>query len=319
MSQDKKIESKKTDKTVKSSANATEVKAMTTKKDTKNHSIPANVDSKDEQKVSEKNAKVAQLMNKEIFAKVFLYCIWVVIAFYGVQLVISLLMYVLPEFSLQPMVSLELESFMMSSIIFASTIAVLIAVPALVLKLPARGRITGILGLRQGLPMWRDIGLAIAAYVACFAAAIGLTIAVQLLFPSFNINQAQSLPFDQNQFYAGLSLVWIYLTLGVAAPIGEELIFRGYLFGRIRRFLPASITIVITAIIFSMLHVIGFSDDGSFQAQWNVVVGILPLAIGLGILREYTGSVWASIILHSLQNTISFVLLFMVLPTQGMF
>lgn len=268
---------------------------------------------------AETTTKVRLKLNKDSLLKVFLYCLWVVVAFYGVQLVISLLIYLLPEFSLPAAITPELESFIMTAVIFAATVSTALTGPALVRKSPLKGRILDMLGLEQRLPRWRDIGLAITAYISCFAAAIGLAVAVQILFPSIDMEQAQSLPFDQTQFYAGLSLVWIYLTLGVAAPVGEELIFRGYLFGRIRRFLPASITIVITAIIFSLLHIIGFDETGAFQAQWNVVIAILPLSIGLGILREYTGSVWASIILHAIQNTISFLLLFVVLPTQGLF
>lgn len=242
------------------------------------------------------------------------YILWVIVAFYAVQFLLGAIV-----FSLVPesFIDSELGTMLVTALTFFLIIVAIVVIPSRVFKFSLRGKILETIGFEQRVPRWRDIGLALGAYVACLASAIGLAIAVQILFPSFDMSQSQSLPFERGGYYSQYALVWMYVTLAIVAPLAEEVIFRGYLFGKVRKFLPAGLTVVITAVVFGLMHVVGFDDSGAFRAQWNVVIGLLPLAIGLGVLREYTGSIWASVILHSIQNTLSFMLLFVVLPMQG--
>ncbi|HEY0516390.1 MAG TPA: CPBP family intramembrane glutamic endopeptidase [Solirubrobacteraceae bacterium] len=84
----------------------------------------------------------------------------------------------------------------------------------------------------------------------------------------------------------------------VVAPIGEEMLFRGYMFTALRNWrgtLPAA---VITGLWFGIVHV--------FSAP---VLDLLPLAalgFGLCLLYRYTGSLYVSIVAHTLNNTIAF-------------
>ena len=244
------------------------------------------------------------------------YILWVIVAFNAVQFLLGAIV-----FSLVPesFIDSELGTMLVTALTFFLIIVAIVVIPSRVFKFSLRGKILETVGFEQRVPRWRDIGLALGTYVACFASAIGLVVVVQILFPNFDMAQSQSLPFERGGYYSQYALVWMYVTLAIVAPLAEEVIFRGYLFGKIRKFLPAGLTVVITAVVFGLMHVVGFDDSGAFRAQWNVVIGLLPLAIGLGVLREYTGSIWASVILHSIQNTFTFMLLFVVLPMQGIF
>jgi len=85
-----------------------------------------------------------------------------------------------------------------------------------------------------------------------------------------------------------LSIGLIMLRILILVPVGEELLFRGALFGWLRRRLSAWWTISITAIVFAVIH------------QFLI---ILPLAFllgaALGWVRERTNSVIPGIVTHS--------------------
>lgn len=167
----------------------------------------------------------------------------------------------------------------------------------------------GEFGLEQRLPRWRDIGWAPLAFVAYVILSNIFLRLVMYLFPDLiDPDQKQAVGFDN--VTTQYELVAAYLTLTVLAPIAEELLFRGFLFSKLRRYLNASLTILLTTILFAILHVFGVTDDGQVQLQWMAVGDVFVLAILLGILREKTGSVWAGILLHAIKNTVAFFLLF---------
>lgn len=84
----------------------------------------------------------------------------------------------------------------------------------------------------------------------------------------------------------------------VGAPIAEELLFRGYLFGGLAvrwGFWPAAL---LSGALFSANHL----DPGSFLPFWGI--GVL-----LAWLFWRTGTLWASMLTHFCFNAISFALL----------
>ena len=83
----------------------------------------------------------------------------------------------------------------------------------------------------------------------------------------------------------------------VVAPVAEELIFRGYVFGVLRRYTGRWWAMVISALIFAAIH-----------AHIPSFAGLFALAVALTLVYEGTGSLWAPIIMHSLFNGITVVL-----------
>jgi membrane protease YdiL (CAAX protease family) len=91
----------------------------------------------------------------------------------------------------------------------------------------------------------------------------------------------------------------VYASLIVSvliAPVCEELFFRGFLLQGLRLSLPTWGAILVTSLIFAAAH----ASLGSF-------VLLFILAVFLGMLRVVTGSIWPGVILHTLNNAISFV------------
>ena len=159
------------------------------------------------------------------------------------------------------------------------------------------------LGLREW-PTWTDIGLAPVGFIAYLLLAAGLT-ALFSNFPWFDPNEAQDLGFS---FYvAGFDRMVAFITLVVVAPIAEEVIFRGWLYGKIREKFSATVSEA-WSVVFSMLLVSVLF--GAVHLQWNVGVDVFVLSLVLCGLREITGTIYSGIILHMLKNGIAFFLLY---------
>ncbi len=159
------------------------------------------------------------------------------------------------------------------------------------------------LGLR-GLPTWTDIGLAPIGLIVSLLLAAGL-VALFNLFPWFNAEEAQSLNFSI--YTSGLGRVIAFLTLIVVAPIAEEIIFRGWLYGKLREKTSGAMANIASIIISSLLVSLLF---GLVHLQWNVGITVFAMSLVMCSLREITGTIYAGILVHMLKNGIAFYLLY---------
>lgn len=91
-----------------------------------------------------------------------------------------------------------------------------------------------------------------------------------------------------------LSRGLIVIAAGLAAPVGEELFFRGWLQPLLSRRLGTTIAVVTVAIAFSAIHF----DPVGFVAR--VELGVL-----FGLARAWSGSLWPAIALHATHNLVS--------------
>ena len=151
------------------------------------------------------------------------------------------------------------------------------------------------IGLR-GLPTWTDIGLGAVGYIASTLLAM-LVVSLFNLIPWFDANEAQDVGFSL--YLVGGERIIAFLVLVVFAPIVEELIFRGWLYGKLRSRLGMISSIIITSALFGLMHF-----------QWNVGVNVFCLSVVLCGMREITGTIYAGILTHMIKNGIAFYLLY---------
>jgi membrane protease YdiL (CAAX protease family) len=102
---------------------------------------------------------------------------------------------------------------------------------------------------------------------------------------------------EQEDFAEDLGSVPVQvLLIVIAAPISEEVCFRGMLFGGLRERLPAVVAALIAGAVFGALH----AATG---------VSAVPPLIGFGfilaLLYEKTGSIVPGILLHMLNNSVA--------------
>lgn len=183
-----------------------------------------------------------------------------------------------------------------------TVIAALVYVLTLVIVIGAPWAVRGIrttwqeLGLTK-LPTWVDIALAPAAFIAYTIIAGIVIVAVSSLIPGFDANEAQDVGFEAMSKY--YEYILAFITLVVIAPVCEEVLIRGYLYGKLRKVSSFIVALLISSVLFALMHF-----------QWNVAVNVFPLAVILVLLRAKTNSIWAGIFLHMLKNGIAFYLLF---------
>lgn len=151
------------------------------------------------------------------------------------------------------------------------------------------------LGLK-GTPTWTDIGL---APIAFFVSTLGAGVLVTLfqVFSWFDAAETQETGFTA--YMTGGEKVVAFLTLVVAAPIVEEIIFRGWLYGKLRAKLKMPLAIILVSLLFGLMHF-----------QWNVGVNVFALSVVLCGLREITGTIYAGILTHMVKNGVAFYLLY---------
>ncbi|HSW92284.1 MAG TPA: type II CAAX endopeptidase family protein [Patescibacteria group bacterium] len=152
------------------------------------------------------------------------------------------------------------------------------------------------------LPEWSDIGLSLAGVIVyMLASTIALTLASNI--PGFSPDQAQNLGLGR---LFGNDLILGFFVLVVLTPLFEEVIFRGFLYGRLRNLqFPWWVSSLAVSVLFGLAHM-----------QWNVGVDVFFLSMVACVLREMTGSIWAGMLLHMVKNFLAFLVTFVFI--QGM-
>ena len=92
------------------------------------------------------------------------------------------------------------------------------------------------------------------------------------------------------------------LLIIVAAPLSEEMFFRGFMFAGLRRSVPFVVAALISSVRLGPLPLHG-------PGSWGVVLQLSVFGLALAWLYERTGSIWPTIAVHALNNAIAFALL----------
>lgn len=90
-------------------------------------------------------------------------------------------------------------------------------------------------------------------------------------------------------------LLWLWLAVVVATPIGEEILFRGFLFrGWLRSPRDVWPVIMVTSLLWAIIHL---------QYDWYVIGQVFAFGLLLGWIRWASGSTILTILLHAMINS----------------
>ena len=159
------------------------------------------------------------------------------------------------------------------------------------------------IGLKR--PRWREVKyglLAVLPYYVIYILTVGVVSAV---VSGFDTNQTQEIGFTGAQGVGPLLLVFVSLV--VLPPIVEEIMVRGFLYSSLRKVVPLGWAVFLTSLIFAGAHL---PEGGDAGPLYIAAVDTFVLSLVLIYLREKTGSLWASITLHGVKNSVAFLLLF---------
>lgn len=97
--------------------------------------------------------------------------------------------------------------------------------------------------------------------------------------------------------HGALAFALDLMSVSIAAPIAEELFFRGFVFAGLAQRMSPVLAMVLSAILFGGAHL----DKWSF-------LPIFAIGFGLAWLYYQTRSLWVNVIAHATVNTISLVI-----------
>ena len=119
------------------------------------------------------------------------------------------------------------------------------------------------------------------------------------------IRLLKSIGYDQSMIIAACIVIIAFV------PIGEELLFRGFLQSWIRKVLGQPWAILLTSAAFAGVH---FSlSQGIVNIE--LIASLFVLSCILGLIYEWRGSLWAPIALHSTFNSVTVFMLFFENPS----
>ncbi len=145
--------------------------------------------------------------------------------------------------------------------------------------------------------LWANIGYGILGYCAALPLMLLLGFISERIFrnnPDVAPNPAMSLIVTQENI---IGQIVLFVMIAVAAPLCEELFFRGVLLGGMRKRYGVVISILFSSVLFALGHPI---------QDWLPILG---LGIAFGTMREMRQSLIPSITAHFLQNSLTYIYL----------
>lgn len=131
----------------------------------------------------------------------------------------------------------------------------------------------------------KDMGFSYAALI--FTAAIPINILSSFTVSLFSLDKISDSYSIIEEVIRNSPFIPMFLATVIAAPVVEELIFRGLIFNRLNRYLGKGWALVLSSLIFGITHM------NIVQGTYAFVVGFL-----LGYLYLKYKTIWAPIIAH---------------------
>ncbi len=220
--------------------------------------------------------------------------IWVLFSFISSIFIISAVAWVLEWMHMSPEQHFSPTAYqlILTAKTYILTLMIAIGIPYLIKRKKTTLKDLGLTRLMS----WTDIGLAPVIFIAYILAITIVMGVITTLFPGFPIDEAQDIGFSV--FGSRLDNIMAFTALVIIAPLAEEILFRGYLYGKLKAYVPALWGAVATSLLFGLVHL-----------QWNVAIDVFVLSMFLCWLRSITGSIWAGVLAHGVKNAVAYFIL----------
>jgi membrane protease YdiL (CAAX protease family) len=157
------------------------------------------------------------------------------------------------------------------------------------------------IGWRRGQGIFREVGAGILGYIAGLPLLLCAAVIVMMLSRYAGKMPVHPIIYEVSR--GPLYLLLWFLLACVWAPVVEETLFRGALFGYLRRHVSWFVSGISSAILFAIVHPQG----------WIGVPLIAAIGFTLSAIREWRGSIIASMSAHALNNGSVLLLLILAL------
>ena len=200
------------------------------------------------------------------------------------------------QLGITPDDSSALFQMVLSVMVYTVGAAILLIEPYTIRRMSV-AQIKKLVGLARR-PVLRDLGFGLLAWGAYMLLSTIAATAVKAYIPGVNLDQEQEIGFQT--LASGLDIFYAFLVIVIAAPVVEEFVFRGYLYGSLRSKMPRWVAAIIVSVLFGAIH-----------GQVNVAIDTFMLSMAACYLREKTGAIWGGVVVHALKNSLAFWLLFL--------
>ena len=153
----------------------------------------------------------------------------------------------------------------------------------------------------KGVITWQDLGLAILGFLASMIIS-GVLLEFLPNILHFDKLQVQDLVFQRSGMIHSWQFLLAFISVVVIAPVFEELIFRGIIYGQLRK-LNVLLAIFVTSLLFGFVH---------FQMN----VGVTVFVMSVVMCEKWTQTIWPGIVIHMIKNGIAFFLLYVLQTIQ---
>lgn len=244
-------------------------------------------------KYSKRDRVLKSVLGSNIIRTI-VYMVWVFSAFMLASILVQIIAEILVTLGV-PLSQMN-QSILVTTIsgfVYILAIVITIGVPYLVKKERVSREQLGL----AKYPRLLDVFAAPIGFFVYIVITAVLAYIAMMILPFYDSTQAQDVGFTALSVH--YEYILAFLTLVIIAPAGEELLFRGYLYGKLKQWLPVWAVVIVTAGLFGLAH-----------GAWNVGLDTFALGLVLASLRAYTGSIWAPLLLHMIKNGLAFYLLF---------
>lgn len=155
----------------------------------------------------------------------------------------------------------------------------------------------GLRSLPAGWSLTLGVFFGVLAGIGLFAASSLVEVVLTAIFGP-HAPQPQALALVKH--HGAFDFILDFMSVAIAAPIAEELFFRGFVFAGLAQRMPPYLAMAISAGLFGGAHL----------EKWS----FLPIfAIGFGLAWVYykTQSLWVNIVSHATVNTVSLVIAYL--------
>jgi membrane protease YdiL (CAAX protease family) len=118
----------------------------------------------------------------------------------------------------------------------------------------------------------------------------------------------EDVPIEELFRYKNTAMLFMAMAV-LVAPLVEETVFRGYLYPLFAKSFGVANSVIITGILFGLMH------GAQLGWTWSLVFVLIAVGVIFTFVRARTGSVFASFLLHLGYN--SMIALITILGTQG--
>jgi membrane protease YdiL (CAAX protease family) len=171
------------------------------------------------------------------------------------------------------------------------------------------------LSVLRGFPFWQTLGWRKLTRPnggpprspwLFFFSGCGLSILVFIV--TAKMQPPEDVPIEELFRYKNTAMLFMAMAV-LIAPLVEETVFRGYLYPLFAKYFGVAASILVTGILFGLMH------GAQLGWTWGLVLTLIVVGVIFTFVRARTGSVFASFLLHLGYN--STIALFTIIGTQA--